>query len=48
MDDIYSAVANLGFPIVISIYLLVRIENKLSQLSHSILELSKSISTIKK
>lgn len=48
MEDIYSAIANLGFPIVISIYLLVRIENRLGHLSQSILELSKSISTIKK
>lgn len=47
MDEIYSGIANLGFPIVISIYLLVRIEGKLNQLSESILELSKTIATIK-
>ena len=47
MEDIYSSIANLGFPIVISIYLLVRIEGKLNQLTESIIELSKVISTIK-
>lgn len=47
MEDMYSSIANLGFPIVISIYLLVRIEGKLNQLSESIIELSKTIATIK-
>ncbi|NMB27712.1 MAG: YvrJ family protein [Tissierellia bacterium] len=47
MNEIYSHVANLGFPIVISIYLLVRIEGKLNQLTESINELSKAIATIK-
>ncbi|HLR21779.1 MAG TPA: YvrJ family protein [Tissierellaceae bacterium] len=44
MEDIYTHIANLGFPIVISIYLLVRIEGKLNQLTDSIIELSKVIS----
>ena len=43
MEDIYTSIANLGFPIVISVYLLVRIEGKLNQLSESIIELSKTI-----
>ncbi|WFA08700.1 YvrJ family protein [Tissierella sp. Yu-01] len=47
MEQLYSSVANLGFPIVISIYLLVRIEGKLNELTGSINELSKVISTIK-
>lgn len=47
MDEIYSGIANLGFPIVLSIYLLVRIEGKLNQLSESIIELSKTISALK-
>lgn len=46
MEDMYSSIANLGFPIVISIYLLVRIEGKLNQLSESIMELSKTIASI--
>ena len=43
MEEIYTGIANLGFPIAISIYLLVRIEGKLNQLSESITELSKVI-----
>ncbi len=47
MEEIYTGIANLGFPIVISIYLLVRIEGKLNQLSDSIIELSKVIENIR-
>lgn len=47
VEDIYSGIANLGFPIVISIYLLVRIEGKLNQLSESITQLSNAIGNIK-
>ncbi len=47
MEEMYTGIANLGFPIVISIYLLVRIEGKLNQLSESIIELSKSITSSK-
>lgn len=44
MEQIYSSIGNLGFPIVVSIYLLVRIEGKLNDLTESIIELSKAIS----
>lgn len=47
MDEIYSSVANLGFPIVISLYLLIRIEGKLNQLTESINELSRTIADAK-
>lgn len=47
MEEIYTHVANLGFPIVISVYLLVRIEGKLNMLTNSINELSKTIAKIK-
>lgn len=47
MEEIYSNIANLGFPIVISIYLLVRIEGKLNDLTESISELSKVIASTK-
>ncbi|OLS01840.1 YvrJ family protein [Tissierella creatinophila] len=46
MEEIYTHIANLGFPIVISIYLLVRIEGKLNQLSESINELSNTIAKV--
>lgn len=44
MEQIYSSIGNLGFPIVVSVYLLVRIEGKLNDLTESIIELSKAIS----
>lgn len=45
MEELYTNIANLGFPIVISLFLLVRIEGKLSELTKSITELSKVIET---
>lgn len=45
MESLFTNVANLGFPIVISIYLLVRIEGKLDNLTESINNLSKVIIT---
>lgn len=47
MEEMFGQVANFGFPIVISIYLLVRIEGKLNQLTESINELSRVIAGIK-
>ena len=43
MDNFQTIIANLGFPIAISLYLLVRIEGKLQDLTDSINELSKNI-----
>lgn len=43
MNEMVNQIANLGFPIVLSIYLLVRIEGKLESLTVSINELAKSI-----
>ncbi|SHK67830.1 YvrJ family protein [Tepidibacter formicigenes] len=47
MEDLYTNIANLGFPIAVSVYLLVRIEGKLSTLTDSINELSKAIISLK-
>lgn len=47
MEELYGHVANVGFPIAVSIYLLVRIEGKLENLSLSIHELAKAVSSIK-
>jgi len=47
MEEILTQIANFGFPIVVSIYLLVRIEEKLNQLTESINELSRVIAGIK-
>jgi hypothetical protein len=48
MEDMLKQIGNFGFPIVISIYLLVRVEGKLEKLSESINELSKSIAMMGK
>jgi hypothetical protein len=45
MEQILVQAANYGFPMVVSIYLLVRIEGKLEQLAVSIHELAKVIAT---
>ena len=43
MDQLLGYAANYGFPMMVSVYLLVRIEGKLEQLAASINELSKVI-----
>ncbi|MBS6024996.1 MAG: YvrJ family protein [Paeniclostridium sordellii] len=45
-SEIQTLIANVGFPIAISMYLLIRIETKLQTLSDSINELSKNINVI--
>ena len=45
-SDIQTLIASVGFPIALSMYLLVRIEGKLQSLSDSINELSKNIISI--
>lgn len=42
-NELSTIIANVGFPIAISMYLLVRIEGKLQILSDSITELSKTL-----
>lgn len=46
-SEIQTLIANVGFPIAISMYLLIRIESKLQVLSDSINELSKNINIMK-
>jgi hypothetical protein len=48
MEDMLKQIGNFGFPIVISIYLLVRVESKLEKLSESINELSRAIAMMGK
>ena len=43
MEELLKLVGNFGFPIVVSAYLLVRIEGKLNELSTSITGLAKAI-----
>ena len=47
MNEFQTLIASVGFPIVLSMYLLVRIEGKLQALSDSINELSKNILSMK-
>ena len=46
-NSLQTLVANVWFPIAMSMYLLIRIEGKLSCLTDSINELSKNILNIK-
>jgi len=46
MNELLTPVANVGFPIVLSIYLLVRLEGKIEGLSDSLHELAKSITNL--
>ncbi|MBS4913534.1 MAG: YvrJ family protein [Veillonella sp.] len=39
MDDVLTAAANYGFPMVVASYLLLRLEHKMDSLSASITEL---------
>ncbi|MDP4144238.1 MAG: YvrJ family protein [Bacillota bacterium] len=48
MDNIVTLVGNVGFPIAISVYLLVRIEGKLENLTNSITTLSNVINSLQK
>ncbi|CDZ74473.1 putative membrane protein [Peptoniphilus sp. ING2-D1G] len=43
MDELFANIANIGFPIAISCYLLTRVESKIADLTGSINELSKNI-----
>lgn len=47
MEEVVNLIANLGFPIAISLYLLIRIEGKLEILTNSINNLSQTINSIK-
>ncbi|WP_416389675.1 YvrJ family protein [Paraclostridium sordellii] len=46
-SEIQTLIASVGFPIALSMYLLIRIEGKLQTLSDSINELSKNINIMK-
>ncbi|MBD7913901.1 YvrJ family protein [Clostridium sp. Sa3CUN1] len=47
MNELVDLISNIGFPIAISLYLLIRIEGKLENLTNSINNLSQTINTIK-
>lgn len=39
MEQLLAPISDLGFPIVVSMYLLVRLEGKMDKLSYSIVKL---------
>jgi hypothetical protein len=43
MSDLLNTIGNVGFPIAVSVYLLVRLETKLEVLTQSINNLSSAI-----
>jgi hypothetical protein len=43
MDELTPLVANLGFPIVVSLYLLIRVERKIEELTTCIKEANDNI-----
>ena len=47
MEQYIPLIGEVGFPIVITMYLLIRIEGKLEALSQSIAELTNSIISMK-
>ena len=46
MEDFLKAIANFGFPIVITAYLLFRMEAKLEKLAAAITDLAKVVAAI--
>ncbi len=47
MDTLIDQMANVGFPMVVSAYLLVRVESKLNSLTESINALSNTLVNLK-
>jgi len=46
MEELVPIIANLGFPIVVALYLLVRVENKIASLEKTMDEVLKAISKL--
>ncbi|MBE3102026.1 MAG: YvrJ family protein [Firmicutes bacterium] len=47
MEQLFGMISNVGFPIAVSVYLLVRIENRMENLTKSIQTLAQAISEMK-
>lgn len=43
MEELLSGISNFGFPIILSMYLLIRIEGKMDKLSENIAKLSHAL-----
>jgi len=43
MDEMFKIIANVGFPIAVAAWLLVRVENRMENLTTAIIELREAI-----
>jgi hypothetical protein len=48
MDEMIKSIANVGFPIAVAVWLLVRIEQRMDALTSAICELRQAIVTLPK
>ena len=46
MEELLQGVANFGFPIIVSAYLLIRMEDKMENLQKAIIDLSNAIERV--
>ncbi|NLX02320.1 MAG: YvrJ family protein, partial [Syntrophomonadaceae bacterium] len=46
MEELLNIIGNVGFPIAVSAYLLIRVEAKLGELSNTITQLREAIITL--
>ncbi len=46
MEEMINLITNVGFPIAVAVYLLIRVEGKLNQLTKAIYELREAIITL--
>lgn len=46
MEELLQGVANFGFPIIVSAYLLIRMEGKMENLQRAIIDLSNAIERV--
>jgi hypothetical protein len=46
MEELVGIIGNVGFPIAVAVYLLIRIEGRLQDLSEAIMELREAIITL--
>lgn len=47
MDELLKAIGNFGFPIVVSAYLLIRLETKLDRVASAIAELAVAVTVLR-
>ncbi|MDB4896158.1 MAG: YvrJ family protein [Firmicutes bacterium] len=46
MEELLKAIGNFGFPMVVSVYLLIRVEARLDRLANSITELDAGLRSL--